>query len=132
MVTFVDTSALVAFLDADDPSHPTAVRALRSLIDSGEPLLTHNYVAVESIALVQRRLGLAATGVLCDELLPLIEHVWVDETLHRRAVDATRAADRRGVSVVDRTSFAVMRDRSIGAVWAYDDDFDREGFATLR
>lgn len=132
MVTFVDTSALVAFLDADDHSHPTAVRAFRSLIDSGEALLTHNYVAIESIALVQRRLGLAATGVLCDELLPLIEHVWVDESLHRRAVDATRAAGRRGISVVDRTSFAVMRDRSIGRAWAYDQDFDREGFATLR
>ena len=132
MVTFVDTSALVAFLDADDAAHPSAIRALRSLIESDETLLTHNYVAVESIALVQRRLGLEATGVLCDELLPLIEHVWVDETLHRRAVDATRAADRRRVSVVDRTSFAVMRDRSIVAAWAYDDDFDREGFATVR
>ena len=132
MVTFVDTSALVAFLDADDPMHPAAVVTFGSLIDSGEPLLTHNYVAVESIALVQRRLGLRAIGVLCDELLPLIEHVWVDETLHRRAVDATRAADRRGVSVVDRTSFAVMRDQSIMTAWAYDDDFDREGFTSVR
>lgn len=132
MVTFVDTSALVAFLDADDPRHPAAVRALRALTDVNEQLVTHNYVAVESIALVQRRLGLAATGVLCDELLPLIEHVWVDEALHRRAVDATRAADRRRVSVVDRTSFAVMRDRSIDLAWAYDDDFEREGFATVR
>ena len=26
----------------------------------------------------------------------------------------------------------VMRDRSIGAAWAYDDAFDREGFATVR
>ena len=132
MVTFVDTSGLYAFLASDDEAHASAVRTFQRLTADGEELLTHNYVVVECTALAQRRLGSRAVADLHDVVLPLIDQVWVDEPLHRRAVEANRAAGRRAISLVDWTSFLVMRDRSIGSAWAYDDDFDREGFATVR
>ena len=132
MVTFVDTSGLYAFLASDDEAHASAVRTFQRLTADGEELLTHNYVVVECTALAQRRLGSRAVADLHDVIFPFVDFVWVDEPLHRRAVEANRAAGRRAISLVDWTSFLVMRDRSIGSAWAYDDDFDREGFATVR
>ena len=54
--------------------------------------VTHNYVHVEALAIVRRRLGTAATARLADDLLPAIETIWVDEALHREAVASQRIA----------------------------------------
>lgn len=130
MVTFVDTSALYAFLAADDDDHTAALETYRRLTTELEPLLTHSYVVVESTALVQRRLGFGAVATLLDTLWPQLEIVWVDQALHERAVEANRAAARRAVSLVDWTSFLVMRDRRIRDAWAFDRDFVEQGFRT--
>lgn len=63
MSTFVDTSALLAVLDASDVAHKVADRIWRRLIESDERLVSTNYVLVETFALVQRRLGLPAVRV---------------------------------------------------------------------
>lgn len=130
MVTFVDTSGLYAFLASDDEAHARAVRTFQRLTADKERLLTHNYVVVESSALAQRRLGSQAVADLHDSVLPFVDIVWVDEHLHRRAVEANRAAARRTISLVDWTSFLVMGDRGIGRAWAFDRDFDEHGFTT--
>ena len=56
---FLDTSAMLTGGTAD-PNHHAAVRRLQVVLDAGEELLTHNYVLVESLALLQARLGVAA------------------------------------------------------------------------
>jgi predicted nucleic acid-binding protein len=43
-------------------------------------------------------------------------------------VSALLAADRRDVSLVDWTSFELMRARGVSAALAYDDDFAAQGF----
>jgi uncharacterized protein len=129
VTTFVDTSALYALLDADDRRHADAARAFPALLE-GEELLTHNYVLVEAAALVQARLGAAATRALLDDLAPALHVVWVDEHLHRAAVAAVLAAPRRKVSLVDLTSFEVMRRRALETAFAFDRDFAAAGFRT--
>ncbi|MGH8924283.1 MAG: type II toxin-antitoxin system VapC family toxin [Acidimicrobiia bacterium] len=129
MTVFVDTSALYATLDAADPVHPLAARAFFSL--RGEELMTHNYVVVESAALVQRRLGSAALRDLADGLLGPVQIVFVDNELHASALTALLASRRRGVSLVDHTSFEVMRRRGITRAFAFDADFVAEGFETV-
>lgn len=64
-MTFVDTSALLALLDADERRHDACAGAWRLLMDEDEPLITTTYVLVESFALVQARLGLRALRSLC-------------------------------------------------------------------
>lgn len=128
MVTFVDTSGLYAFLAADDDDHQAAVDRFHRLVADAEPLITQSYVVVESTALVQRRLGIAAIAILQDVIWPQVEVVWVDQALHERAAEANRAAARRAVSLVDWTSFLVMRDRGIRDAWAFDRDFVEQGF----
>ena len=101
MTIFVDTSALFAVLDADDDAHGQADRTWRRLLTEEEPLLTTNYVLVETFALVQRRLGMGALETLSTDLTPVLSVHWVDEAQHARAVTAVLAARRRRLSLVD-------------------------------
>lgn len=64
---------------------------------------------LETFALVQARMGMEALRGLSDDLLPVVRTVWVTEEDHRGAVQALLAADRRGLSLVDCSSFLVMR-----------------------
>lgn len=129
---FVDTSALYAVLDADDPNHPQArvgwERLLDALATGTTSVLTHSGVLTETAALVQRRLGMEALRALLDDIVPLLDVVWVDERLHREAAVAVSAAGQRAVSLVDWTSFLVMRARAVNVAFAFDADFAAQGF----
>ena len=129
---FVDTSAFYAMLDPADASHPVAAPRWHSLLDALrlDPTLavTHSGVLTESAALIQRRLGMAAVRGLLETLVPSIEVVWIDAELHRLASTALLAAGKRQVSLVDWTSFIVMRERAITHAFSFDDDFQRQGF----
>lgn len=131
MVTFVDTSAIYAYIDQSDANHDAASRTLFELLERGDPLVTHNYVAVEASALVQRRLGTIANRALHDDLLNVLDIVWIDEPTHAQAVEAMLAADRRGISLVDWTSFVVIRQRRIERAFSFDAHFRDRGWAIL-
>ena len=132
---FVDTSALYAALDASDANGPIAVPIWARLLNDVEvgtvELFTHGAVIVESVALVQRRLGMAATRVLLDDFVRSMTVVWIDAELHGRATTALLAANRRDVSLVDWTSFEVMRERTMDVAFAFDEDFSKQGFTLL-
>jgi predicted nucleic acid-binding protein len=95
MSVFVDTSALLALLDADDPHHANAVAAWERLADEGSALVTTNYVVVETIAVVRHRLGLAAVRTLLHEVMPLIDTGFIDAATHGAATTALVASGRR-------------------------------------
>lgn len=132
-VVFIDTSALYAAIDAADANHKHAARGwdrvLTGVADGSLDALTHGSVLVETSALVQRRLGMTATRALHDHLVPVLDVAWVDEGLHARAVTALLAAGRRNISLVDWTSFELMRLRGIDTAFAFDTDFADQGFA---
>ena len=131
MRILVDTSALYALLDRDDANHADAERSFADLRRRASELVTHNYVLVEAAALVHRRLGPAATRALLEDLLLPVEVIWVDRDLHRRAESALLAAARRRLSLVDWTSFEVMRRLGVRSAFAFDRDFAAEGFALI-
>lgn len=126
MRIFVDTSALYAVLDRDDPYHQDAVDAFSRLMGAHE-LVTHNYVQVEAEQLVRRRLGSKAAGILIDEVLPGITTMWVDEAIHASALAAMRS-EGRAASLVDQVSFLLMRRAGIEQALAFDGDFAKHGF----
>jgi predicted nucleic acid-binding protein len=125
-----DTSAFYALVDDRDPNHGRAREAVERLTAT-EDLVTHEYVVVETISRVQRRLGMEPLRRFVDDLLPIAEVAWVDPAMHAEAREALLASGSRTVSLVDRMSFLLMRRRGIGTAFAFDDDFAREGFATL-
>ncbi len=129
---FVDTSAILALLVASDEVHPQARAAFARLSSRQAPLLTTSYVLVETYALLGRRLGIAAVRTFRADFSPLLRVVWVQETLHERALDELLKRSSRTMSLVDVTSFLVMRERSIDEAFAYDQHFDREGFSRVK
>ena len=132
MTTFVDTSALYALVCEEDPRHDRALAWLETVAaDEDVPLVTHNYVVNEVIALTHARLGASASRLLIDQVLPVCEIRFVDEELHRRAVTAFLAGLSRRVSFVDRASFELMRSEGIERAFAFDPDFAREGFKAV-
>ena len=130
MTLLVDTSALYALMDRDDPNHVSA-RAFWSTLPERETPLTHNYVVLETSALVQRRLGVPALRSLVDDVLQPVSTIFVDDELHRTAVATVLAAGQRDVSLVDRVSFEVMRRFGLANAFAYDAHFAQLGFQTL-
>ena len=98
MSVFVDTSALMALLDANELRHQATARAWKRLLDEDAALVTSSYVLVETYALTQRRLGLDAVRALTADLLPLITVDWVDESVHVAALASMLTAkDRKSV-----------------------------------
>ncbi len=131
MTVLVDTSALHAALDSDDDHHLAARGALTELTGRDELLVTHNYVVVETVALVQRRLGLDAVRALIDHILPAIDVLWIDQATHQEASVRLLGQGTRRVSLVDWVSFTVMRRLGIDVALAFDDHFREQGFRTV-
>jgi len=124
---FLDTSAVYALADAADPNHGRATDQLRRALEVGEGILTHNYILVESMALIQKRLGLGAATHFARDV-KTFDVTWIDEATHDEAVTRLRNSGKRGISLVDEVSFLVMRKRGIRTALAFDPDFVTAGF----
>ena len=124
---FLDTSAIYALADKADPNHADAYKKFDHALKSGEIFLLHNYVLVESVALLQARLGLQPALLFLREA-KAFDMEWVDLALHQEAVKELEKIGKRGISLVDCMSFVVMRRRSVQRVFAFDPDFHDQGF----
>lgn len=124
---FIDTSAIYALADRADPNHARATERFATLLESGARLLTHNYVLVEAMALLQRRLGLDAALRLAADVAAF-EVEWVTQRMHDAAVASLDEGGSRGVSLVDHVSFLVMTSRDVQRAFAFDEDFAVRGF----
>jgi len=131
MSVFVDTSALYALLVRTEEGHAEVSSAFGSLLDLGRRLLTSNYVLVETAALLQRRFGLAAVRDLDDRIVPLLTLRWIGEALHRHSWERLLRTDRRGLSLVDCSSFVIMDAEGIEEALVLDRDFKAEGYKVI-
>jgi predicted nucleic acid-binding protein len=125
---YVDTSALLAVLDAGDRHHARADAAWRTLIGGDEELVTTNYVLVEAFALVQSRLGLKAVRTLQQDVVPMIHTAWIAADDHEAAVAALLTAGRRRLTLVDCASFETMRRAGLTRAFTLDRHFGEQGF----
>jgi len=131
MKVFVDTSAILGGLNSADDWHDPATKAWEKFLAEATLLVTTNYVVVESLAVIQGRLGLPAVRAFLAEIVPNLRVEWVDEDTHRTASAALLAADRRGLSLVDLCSFETMRRLGIRSVFTFDRHFRQHGFETV-
>ena len=128
---FIDTSAFLALLDADDEHHPRAATAWSEILAGDTQLVTSNYILVETFALVQNRLGMEAVRVFQEDIVPLLAIQWVNAATHAGATSALLAAGRKRLSLVDCSSFEVMRQAGIKRVFTLDRHFKEQGFTCL-
>ncbi len=128
MSVFIDTSAFLAVLNADDLNHFAAKKTWETLLLAETTLVTTNYVLVETFALLQRRFGIAAARSFHETIFPLLQVDWVDAVTHRAGIHAMLTANRRGLSLVDCVSFEAMRRLGIATAFAFDRHFAEQGF----
>lgn len=131
MNVFVDTSAFFAVLDADDENHDAAKQMWEDLLAQEAVLVCSNYVLVETLALVQHRLGIPAVRVFQEDIMPVLNIEWVDEPLHQVGIASVLAAARRELSLVDCVSFEIMRRSGIKTAFVFNHHFDEQGFECL-
>lgn len=131
MSVFVDTSGLLGVLDRDDVHHASAAGSWVDIFRSDEVLTTTNYVLIETISLLQHRLGLAAVRFFQEEILPVVGIIWVDAAVHHAAMSIMLAAGRKKLSLVDCVSFEAMRLGGISTAFTLDQHFREQGFSCL-
>ena len=131
MMVFIDTSAFLAILDADDKYHKKAKEKWAEFISLEETLFCNNYILVETFALVQNRLGMKALRTFNDDILPLVNIDWVEESTHKAGVSALLTASRKRLSMVDCVSFDTMRRLEIMKVFTFDPHFTEQGFQCI-
>lgn len=131
MIVFVDTSALYALMDADDRNHASASAAWAQWLDQPIQFLTSNYVLVESVALIQHRLGIQAARQFEEELVPVLNTHWVDADLHSIAVKMMLAIGKRDLSLVDCSNIELMRRLGHRTIFAFDRHYPDQGLTQL-
>lgn len=126
----LDTSGLLCLHHKAEPFHEQAGAFYRQ----ASIRLTHSYVLAEFVALATaRRLprlpGLTYIADLLEN--PDIETIWVDEPLHRAAMELLLARPDKMYSLCDAVSFVLMRQRNVAEGLTTDRHFEQEGFRRL-
>ena len=83
-------------------------------LDGDDVLMVNNYVLLETMALVQHRLGIAAARTFHDDICPQLEIDWIGAAAHGAAATALLVAGRRQLSLVD---LHVLRQRPARSHW---------------
>ncbi len=128
MSIFIDTAAFLAVLNANDRFHALARGTWSEILLSDQDLFSSNYVILETTALLQHRFGLEALRLFENDILPVVEIVWVDRVIHDQSMSALLAANRRDLSLVDCTSFIIIRQIGMEKVFTFDAHFREQGF----
>lgn len=120
MSQFVDTSVWFAAVDSSDSSN----RRAKSILRSQEPLVTTDHVLVESWTLIRNRIHRKAAEKFWDGLRSGVATI---ETVSPADLEAAWQIGLtyrdQDFSLVDRTSFAVMRRLGIEQAASFDEDF---------
>jgi predicted nucleic acid-binding protein len=130
-VIYVDTSAFYAYLSRDDQDHEPVVDAFRTVLDVDRDLVACSHVLVETMGLVQHRLGLAVLTRFVDDMLPLVQVRWLGPAEHAAAWHLLRQVNKRSFTIVDAASATGMQRDGARRILALDPEFARLGFTTL-
>ncbi|KQC15079.1 MAG: hypothetical protein APR63_12830 [Desulfuromonas sp. SDB] len=131
MSVFVDTSGILALINADDINHKQADEIWKNLIEKEEELISTNYVLLETIAVIQNRIGLTAVNSLYKYLIPILKIMWVDVSVHNRAMTNLLIMNKKKISLVDCVSFEIMNLSGITEVFCFDKHFQEQGYTFI-
>ena len=128
---FIDTSAFYALMDRSDSYHEKAKQLWAFLLDKNSSFKTTNYIIIETLALIQSRLGFEAARLYSGDILGLVDILWVNEPRHNLAFELWLSLGRKKLSLVDCVSFITMRYYGLENVFGFDRHFDEQGFKIL-
>ena len=131
MNVFADTSALYALLDKRGMENQRASKLWKTLHQSDSVVVSSNYVVVETITLLQRRLGFEAAKEFQESFVPLLTVYFVNQELHQKGMEIFLQEARRNLSLVDCISFELMKQLGLRKAFAFDKHFVEQGFELL-
>lgn len=131
MSVFGDTSAFYSLLVKTETAHEAARSAFSQLLERDRTIRTTSFVIVETMALLQHRIGLPAARDFHEDMLPVLSVQWVDEELYRRGAERLWREDRRHLSLVDCVGFEFMKLNGLTTAFTIDSHFREAGFKLL-
>lgn len=123
MRVFLDTSAIYAIGSESDDFHEEAKKKLEELIDKDVEFVISNYVLLECISLLQIRQGIRIAKELIDRLRTGSNIIWVNEELHEQAWKYWKDKSKKNLSLVDSSSFIIMKRENIDSAFTFDRHF---------
>lgn len=124
MKIFVDASAYLSVLNKKDSNHERALKISEELFLGSGEFVTSNIVIYEVYTVlslrVDKKLALDFKEIIDRDQT---EVVYLDKKLDSLAWDIFQKQTSKNVSFFDCSSFAVMRDLGIKAVFSFDSDF---------
>ena len=129
----VDTGAWIALAVRRDQYHTAAATQARRLARTLTPLLTTNYVLLETYTYIRYHYGHQKALEFDTILQNLVRSgrltiVWITEETQARALEIFRKYEDQLFSIADCASFVVARDRKVREVFGFDRNFLTMGF----
>lgn len=132
---FVDTSGWCSYLSRKDPLHTVTTRLVKWSVKDHKGLVTTNYVIAEVVALLSSRYHLNR-----NELINLVNAVktdasvkivYIEQSIDNEAWALLQARLDKEWSLVDASSFVVMRRFGMTHALTSDHHFTQAGFIRL-
>lgn len=130
---FVDTAGWAACADGSDPDHARCRAARDHAIESGQTLVTTDFVVDETLTLLRLRLGLAAAEAWWRQIDGTRRLRWerIDGDRFEKARATFFQHRDKAYSFTDCTSFAVMRELRLTHALTTDRHFRQMGFQVV-
>ncbi len=131
---FVDTSAFVAVENRRDANHQTALKFKKESLNSGELLVTSDFVLDECLTLLRIRSGHGVAVSFGEAMLSsqLLRIERVTEDIFNSAWNLFRKYREQSFSFTDCTCFALMEHSGITTAFTFDEDFRKYGKFLLK
>jgi predicted nucleic acid-binding protein len=127
---YLDTSGVLALVDADDRVHDRAVKAWGQAISGKAGFVMTDYVRLECWSILHRRFGIEAVEDFRNRILPICSIQNIDEKTFEILTDQLILSRRRNLSLVDMSSFYTMHRMGIHKALAFDKHFNEQGYKT--
>lgn len=127
----LDTSAIFALINPDDPNHPKAVATHQSLIARQVHVIFPNFLLAESHAIINKRLGPHRARAFLNAALQdfIIERVTVEDEWAAHAI-LQNVSRQKALSYFDAVAVALAGRLGIQEVFTFDRHFKLMGFKT--
>jgi uncharacterized protein len=132
---FIDTSGWASLFVASQPYHSPAEQYFRAFIQQNRKIYTTNYVITELVALLNSPLKVPRPQIfeIVDAIKSsvYVEVIHIDSKTDASAWQLCKDRLDKAWSLVDCSSFVVMKDQKIQEALTTDQHFEQAGFIRL-
>lgn len=132
---FVDTSGWANYVDSQDSLHPVVVTLVQRVITRRQRLVTTNYIIAELVSLLSSRYHFPRSQVITAinsiKKEAVVEIVYIERFFDNEAWKLLEARPDKEWSLVDATSFVVMKRFGMTQALTTDHHFAQAGFTRV-